>query len=176
MMNKTLQWIISILFGVVLGIALSTIPYYLGVRHGEKKTFAKFAPHTDTLYLPKDTIIYEPVEVIKWKTRKDTVRLALIDTLYTTDSVLVEVPIEQKVYKDSLYRAVISGYNASLDTISIYQREKIITIHSMEKKYVDNKISVGLQVGYGVAGKEVVPYVGIGLSYNLFSPKRLKYR
>ena len=62
----------------------------------------------------------------------DTVR-----TWFTTvehDSVLVEVPIETKVYaEDSLYRAVVSGWHPSLDSLTIYPTTTTITIHEKEK-------------------------------------------
>lgn len=35
---------------------------------------------------------------------------------------VAQLPREAKVYQDSTYRAVVSGYRPSLDTISIYQR------------------------------------------------------
>lgn len=165
-MSKTLQWIISILFGVALGIALFTVPYYLGVRHGEKKTFAKFAPHTDTLYLPKDTIIYEPVEVIKWKTRKDTVRLALVDTLYKTDSVLVEVPIEQKVYKDTNYTAYVSGFRPKLDSIRLTQPTIVITTTVQEPAPKGKKLGWGITAGPSVLYDGQVR-AGVGASVGL---------
>lgn len=166
MMSKTLQWITAILFGIVLGIALFTVPYYLGVRHGEKRTIAKFAPHTDTLYLPKDTIIYKPVEVIKWRTRKDTVRLALIDTLYTTDSVLVEVPIEQKVYKDTSYTAYVSGFRASLDSIRLTQPTIVITTTVQELAPICRKLGFGITAGPSVLYDGQVR-AGVGASLGL---------
>lgn len=37
----------------------------------------------------------------------------------TADSIIVRVPREEKVYADSLYRAVVSGIGVSLDTITV---------------------------------------------------------
>lgn len=46
------------------------------------------------------------------------------------DSVLVQLPIERKVYEeDSLYRAVISGYQCKLDSLTIYSTTTTITVH-----------------------------------------------
>ena len=76
------------------------------------------------------------------------------------DSVQVELPITQKVYEDSIYRAYISGYNPNLDSI-------IIIPPTIVKK---RRWNIGLQIGYGVSIKQhpsFVPYVGIGLTYSL---------
>ncbi|MDD3040240.1 DUF6808 domain-containing protein [Bacteroides sp.] len=74
------------------------------------------------------------------------------------------VPITQKEYKDSLYRAWISGYNAKLDSIEIYSPARIIT----ERVFIQSKRKrwgLGLQAGYGYPNGV---YVGVGVSCNLF--------
>lgn len=83
----------------------------------------------------------------------DTVR----DTVY--------LPITQKVYRDSLYTAYVSGYRAKLDSIEVYGRTNTITIRERSRR---NRWGLGVQAGYGVAGNRAGPYVGIGVSYNLF--------
>lgn len=84
----------------------------------------------------------------------------------TPDSVSVEIPITQKVYETDRYRAVVSGYKPSLDDIYIYQPTQIVQVKSKPKRW-----GVGIQVGYGVTLKQTPqfsPYVGLGVSYNLF--------
>ncbi len=86
-----------------------------------------------------------------------------------SDSALVSVPITSKVYEDSLYRAVVSGYRASLDEITVYPRMDIVTITEKPKR---KRWGVGVQVGYGMTlnGRpQLSPYAGIGVSYNLFN-------
>jgi len=39
---------------------------------------------------------------------------------------LVQLPRTRKVYQDSTYRAVISGYEPNLDTISVYRKTQYI--------------------------------------------------
>lgn len=76
------------------------------------------------------------------------------------DSVQVELPITQKVYEDSIYRAYISGYNPNLDSI-------IIIPPTIVKK---RRWNIGLQIGYGMTIEQrpnFTPYVGIGLTYSL---------
>jgi len=91
---------------------------------------------------------------------------ACVDSLAdNVDSAAVIVPMEQKVYTDSAnYRAVISGAWASLDTIEVYPRREVVTI----KQPPDTRRwGVSLIAGYGWAGKWT-PFVGVGISYNLF--------
>nr|WP_314698851.1 hypothetical protein [uncultured Prevotella sp.] len=81
------------------------------------------------------------------------------------DSAAVVVPITQKVYEDSTYKAWVSGYEPQLDSIFVYQKTQVINHYIREKpKYW----GIGLQIGYGCTGKELRPYVGIGVNYNIF--------
>lgn len=85
-----------------------------------------------------------------------------------TDSVDVEIPITQKRYADSTYTAWVSGYRPSLDSIHIYPRHEVVTITNMIRQK-PKRWNVGLNVGYGLTPKGLQPYVGVGVSYNLFS-------
>lgn len=80
------------------------------------------------------------------------------------DSVKVQIPISQKVYEDTLYRAYVSGYEPNLDSITIKQRTTYITRTIRDK---ESRFRIGLQAGYGLTPKGMMPYVGIGLSYRL---------
>ena len=89
----------------------------------------------------------------------------------TPDSADVVVPITQTVYEDSTYTAYVSGYRASLDSLIFRMPREVTTItntHYQKPK----RWSIGIQVGYGMTLKgtpQFSPYVGIGVSYNLFS-------
>ena len=93
---------------------------------------------------------------------------AYIDSLITNvDSLEVIIPIERKVYQDSNYRAVVSGYDVSLDTIEVYARHEITTIrHTVTR---NRRWGIGVTVGYGYTPKGFQPYAGIGITCNLFS-------
>lgn len=84
------------------------------------------------------------------------------------DSVEVLVPITQKVYEDSTYRAYVSGFNAKLDSISIYRRTEYITSNIIVKSK-PKRFSIGVQTGYGITPKGFQPYIGIGVTYNLIN-------
>lgn len=80
------------------------------------------------------------------------------------DSVKVQIPISQKVYEDTLYRAYVSGYEPNLDSITIKQRTTYITRTIRDK---ESRFRIGLQAVYGLTPKGMMPYVGVGLSYRL---------
>ena len=82
----------------------------------------------------------------------------------TNDSIEVKVPISQKVYEDTLYRAYISGYEPNLDSIVIRQRITYITRTIRDK---ESRLRVGIQAGYGLTPKGLQPYVGLGISYRI---------
>lgn len=133
------------------------VPFMGGWYLGEKRAFDRFQPHTDTLYIPRDTFIDRPVFVEKWRVKKDTVLLANVgtpaseDSTAAADSALVEVPIEQKVYQDSLYTAYVSGFRASLDSIRLRQPTIVIT------QTVREPSARGGHFGWGVtAGPSIV--------------------
>lgn len=90
------------------------------------------------------------------------------DSDHPPDSVDVLVPITQKVYEDSTYRAYVSGFNASLDSIFVHRRTEYITSTKVVKSK-PKRFSIGVQAGYGITPKGFQPYIGVGVSVNLFN-------
>lgn len=121
---------------------------------------------TNTVTITKvDTVtIIKPVVQYRYITK------VITDTLYNTDSVLVHVhiPIETKVYLDSTYRAVVSGYRANLDTIQVYPIHTYTTINNTITK--QKRFNIGIQAGFGYGCFSNKPdvFVGLGVSYRLF--------
>jgi hypothetical protein len=111
-MNKFLSFIIMLFVGFVVGYC--TRPQTDAIVKTEYKT--------DTLRIVTpaevrvDTFMREVFVPVKQKA----------DTVFHTDSILVYLPFERKVYGDSTYRAVISGYQPVLEEIDVYARETII--------------------------------------------------
>lgn len=116
--------------------ALLAAAFAGGYFAGRTKAEPEVTIQRDTITY-RDTVIQDrPVPVYVTQVRTDTVRLALIDSSTTTlirDSATVRIPITRKVYRDSLYRAVISGYNASLDSIWVYRQVQEIYITRTQK-------------------------------------------
>ena len=75
----------------------------------------------------KDSTVIHHVYV---KVKIDQRDSAFMTTLNGSDSVRVEMPIERKIYQeDSVYRAVVSGYRPSLDSLLIFSKTTTITVH-----------------------------------------------
>ena len=162
-MGQTSKWIIAIMLFAAALVLAGFCLFDAGKNIGRKEAFEQFEPHTDTLYLPKDTIIYKPIYKDRWHVKTDTVRLSSVDTLYTTDSVLVEVPIEQKVYKDTSYTAWVSGFRPALDSIRITQPTMVINHYV---KVEPSKWSWGVSVGPSMLYNGKV-HVGMGATVGL---------
>jgi len=116
----------------------------------------------DTLRFP------EPVEV--YREIMDTMYVDVGDIVVVHDTTYVPLPREYVTYKDSMYLATVSGFMPRLEEIEVYPRKEIVTIQT-EKVYTEYKhyrFGVGVQAGYGITPKGFQPYLGVGLSYNLF--------
>jgi len=135
----------------------------------------------DTIVVTDTLLVVEPVEVeterlvTRWRVKAVRVDAGATDepdgstdaTLLSDDSVEVELPITQKVYGDSTYRAWVSGYRPSLDSIEVYR--KTITIEKNILPKSAKRWSIGVTGGYGYGllhGRPDV-FVGVGVSYRL---------
>lgn len=153
--------------------------FYFLLKQPDLQTKVEFK--TDTLTVTKtDTV---PQFITKTITKPIPIKETIIrhDTLYNA-------PLSLKTYEDSIttannakirYRAIISGYEQSLDTISFnvqypqitntvtntITNEKIIT------RYKKPKITFNLSVGagYGIINKKPDIYVGFSFGIPIFS-------
>jgi len=136
---------------------------------------------TDTLTITKtDTV---PQYITKTITKPIPIKEEIIryDTLYNA-------PLSVKTYEDSItttndakvqYRAIISGYEQSLDTIEFNVKYPMVTntitnTITNEKtitKYKNPKITFNLSVGagYGIINKKPDIYVGFSFGIPIFS-------
>ena len=92
------------------------------------------------------------------------------------DSVNVVIPITQKVYEDSTYTAYVSGYKASLDSLIMRMPNTTTTIVKTDER---SRWSISVHGGYGLTltkQPRFEPYIGIGISYNLYTFKKLKHK
>lgn len=147
------------------------ISYMAGGYHF--RDTSKMVVRTDTLH---DTVtVREPVFVTERAVRTDTVWLPVVrtrtDTVLLTsdgpkDSVRAVVPITQKTYADSTYKAWVSGYNPRLDSIQVY-RQTVVTTKT-ETVVKKRRIGIGVQAGYGYGFRYggIEPYVGLGVSWD----------
>jgi len=84
------------------------------------------------------------------------------------DSATVKLPVEQKVYEDSLYTAYVSGYRPRLDSIMLRMPHTYTTITKTVSK-PSRRWAVGPTVGagYGIVGKRFDVYAGVSVTWNI---------
>lgn len=150
-------------FAIVVAVILALLASFVAggrlvQRHYEKSlkradTVIKVEWKRDTIYEPKDSIIY------KWKPVYLAVHdtTTLHDTTAVHDSALVDVPITEKTYTGENYRATVRGFLPELTDIWVKQR----TIPYRERW----SFTVGPQVGYGITPQGPQPYAGIGITF-----------
>ena len=105
-------------------MVVSGIMLWSDLRRRDTKPQTVVKTVRDTLYIHDTITAYKPVPF----------NVYVVDTMWVpvtvskTDTVWAQLPRTAKVYQDSTYRAVVSGFRPSLDTISVYQRTKVITV------------------------------------------------
>ena len=175
----------------LIGLMLlsSYVGWRAGVRHVGKNTYIDTSyvtfVDTQTFYqpIPRDSVIVryvtrvlkkvtEPEAYASGTVASDTLLGKTVNDQLNGDSVDVEVPITQKVYSDSSYIAYVSGYEASLDSISIIQKEVTKTIFKAEtiekKKFLRWNVGLIGGYGYGFQSNTFELFIGVGLTISLF--------
>ena len=151
----------------VIALALIAVAFLLG-RRSVKPEIVEIH-RTDTMWM-RDTV-RETVLVpkIRYLTRVDTVLLLVPGD---TVKVPVLVPISRKVYEGEDYRAVVSGFRASLDTLDIFRKTQTVTNTVVQRVEVPGKPKrwgIGVSAGYALTPQGMKPYIGAGVQYNFLS-------
>ena len=150
---------------LILLAALALAGSYLLGRRSVKPEIVEIH-RTDTVVV-RDTV-RETVLVpkVRYLTRVDTVLLLVPGD---TVKVPVLVPISRNVYEGEDYRAVVSGFRASLDTINIFRKTQTVTNTVVQRVEVPGKPKrwgIGVSAGYALTSQGVKPYIGAGIQYN----------
>lgn len=123
----------------------------------------KVTTFTHDTVLWHDTVRLPVVRTNKTNADNGSQESRASDTIVVHDSVAVEIPITQRLYEGERYRAWVSGFRPSLDSIEVYSTTTTITMPKEKPK----RWGVGIQAGYGAGRNGLQPYIGVGVSYNL---------
>ncbi len=132
---------------------------------------------TDTVRI-RDTIeIEKPVYISRTIVDSILVPVMQIDTVFLKDTLYIQLPREQRYYREQEYEAWVSGFQPELDSLKLYSDQTLITNQYHHQTQIIEKLrqkrfGIGIQVGYGTTFNEKIyftPYVGIGLSYNFLT-------
>lgn len=185
-----------ILAAVIVTAILLLLTAYMGYRYGVMAT-SQYRTKSDTTTIVDTIPYYFPVPkdsaVVRYVTRYLPVvvpgqgKTQNIDTFLSEnyaqkneknippmgladkrDSMAVEIPITQKRYENENYRAYISGYEANLDSIFVFPKTTVIRERSYKPP---SKWHIGIigGYGYGFNNKTAEPYIGVGITYSIFS-------
>lgn len=153
---------------IVAALALS---FMAGQRHAQKRLILPQKERVDTLFI-RDTIMSnDPVFITKTKIDSIPYPVPVRDTLWKTDTIWLQR--EQVMWQDSLSRIYASGVSVEIDSVLHFISTQVITKERDVIVKVKPKWSVGVHAGYGAFANNgqisASPYIGVGLTYNLFS-------
>ena len=152
---------------LILLILACASAFFLGKRGGKQGREVVIKTQVDTLVI-RDTIrINEPVIVERRVV--DTMTIEVPDYLVVHDTAYVNLPREEVEYRDTSYRAVVSGFLPRLEEIEIYRQDRVVTIETTRTIKERSHWGLGVQAGAGISTQGLVPYVGIGVSYNILT-------
>mgnify|MGYP003291603674 CR=1 FL=1 len=139
------------------------------IKRGQIETEPQVVIEHDTLW--RDTTIHHPTPTASTQTgRTIFIPYLVTDTIRLNDTLLVEVPVEQKRYDDSLYTAWVSGYQPQLDSIALHQPTIVETVTRTIVKPAP-RFSIGPSVGAGVSitgTPRLGVYAGFTVQYRLW--------
>lgn len=158
-------WILLLVAALVA--AVSVLSWRLGYRTAVAESIE--TPKADTLIV-RDTVTVEyPVPILT--TITDTLLVAYPDIVIIHDTTFVQLPKERKEYSGKDYRAVVSGYQPSLDLIQVFPETKVVTRTISVPSRKRSHFALSLQAGYGITFQDnritPLPYIGAGLSYSI---------
>lgn len=158
-------WILLLVAALV--VTVSVLSWRLGYRSAVPESIE--IPKADTLIV-RDTVTVEyPVPILT--TITDTLLVAYPDIVIIHDTTFVQLLKVRKEYSGKDYRAVVSGYQPSLDLIQVFPETKVVTRTISVPSRKRSHFALSLQAGYGITIQDnritPLPYIGAGLSYSL---------
>lgn len=158
-------WILLLVAALVA--AVSVLSWRLGYRAAVAESIE--TPKADTLIIRDTVTIEHPAPILT--TVIDTILVAYPDIVIIHDTTFVQLPKERKEYSGKDYRAIVSGYQPSLDLIQVFPETKVVTRTISVPSRKRSHFALSLQAGYGITFQDnritPLPYIGAGLSYSL---------
>lgn len=153
---------------IIIALALS---FVAGQRNALNRLVLPQKERVDTLVI-YDTIVSEK-PIYKEKRITERILVPVTDTIRVKDTLYLYAEREQIHWKDSLSDVYASGIDVNVDSVLHYIPTQVITKERDVIVKVKPKWSIGVHAGYGAFANNgqisTSPYVGVGVSYNLFS-------
>lgn len=153
---------------IIVALALS---FVAGQRDALNRLVLPQEPKVDTLFI-YDTIVSEK-PIYKEKRITERILVPVTDTIRVKDTLYLYAEREQIHWKDSLSDVYASGIDVNVDSVLHYVPMKVVTETTEIIIKMKPKWSIGVHAGYGAFANNgqiaTSPYIGVGVSYNLFS-------
>ena len=154
-------------------ITAAIFMFMAGQKHAQKRLILPQKERVDTLFVYETKLVEKPVFVEKKVVEKVPVPVPVSDTMIVHDTIYVYMDREQVHWQDSLSDVYASGYDVQVDSVRHNIQTQVITKERDVIVKVKPKWSVGVHAGYGAFANNgqisASPYIGVGITYNLFS-------
>lgn len=155
-------------FLLCLVIASATFMGFLvGHRCARNDPGETLTPKVDTLFIRDTLKVTEPKYI--YKRVVDSIPYPVTDTIRLHDTLFVLLAKEQIRWEDSLAVVYASGINPKVDSVIHHTRTQIITKEIPVIQVKKTRWGIGVQAGVTADKEGVMPYVGVGVSYNILS-------
>ena len=153
----------------IIYLAALLLAFFIGFNCRHKSTVETITV-CDTVVSHDTLIIRQPPVSAQapLQSRRIVVAADSVEAAADTDSVAVTLPAVSRKYVGEGYEAYVSGIDPRLDSLRLFSTTKQITTH-IAAPARNSRWSVGVSAGYAATPRGLQPYVGIGVSYRLFS-------
>lgn len=156
-MNKRLQIILVLVAAVILSLGWV---FFFIERNRPVETITKIERRVDTIKLRDPVPVYTTLKSYQF------FDFPVEKVIYVDSSshVQVEIPIEQKTYRDSNYMAIVSGFQPNLDYIETYNNTTTITTTNVVHYRPLVSLGVGATAGWSPITKNWDVIIGVNVT------------
>lgn len=152
------------IISIILLAVLNIVGWWLFYKERTKpvETITKIERRVDTIKLRDPVPVYTTLKTFQF------FDLPIEKVIYvdSTSNYQVEIPIEQKTYRDSNYMAIVSGFNPNLDYIETYNNTTTVTTTNVVKQ----RPLVSLGVGASAVWNPITKQFDWGISAGVYVP------
>ncbi len=156
-MGKELKIILVLVAAVILSLGWV---FFFIERNRPVETITKIERHTDTIKLRDPVPVYTTLKSYQFFDFP-VEKVVYVDS---SSHVQVEIPIEQKTYRDSNYMAIVSGFQPNLDYIETYNNTTTITTTNVVHYRPLVSLGVGATAGWSPITKNWDVIVGVNVT------------
>lgn len=142
----------------------AAIGFLIGYKSHKNTPILPLEPKVDTLVVRDTITLSKPIYLTRIKLDSVLVPVEVRET----DTIYVAMQKEQVRWEDSLSVVYASGIMPQVDSVTHFTERMTITKEIPVIVADHKRWGIGIQAGYGVSAQGLSPYVGVGVTYNLF--------